>query len=104
MPYLLWFDSVCQEHKRPEVVNTERVGRILKDSARFATTAITPWFLVVFGMLGGVDFSQPTKVVRAGLIAWIVAALVSIPFDVGLHAIQHALTRKRGGQKGDKGV
>ncbi len=80
-----------------------RLSKLAKDSVRFATV-FTPWFLVVFGLLGKVDFSQPTEVVRTGLIAWVTAALVSIPFAIGLHAVQRALTRRKEDQKCDKSV
>lgn len=42
-----------------------RLSKLAKGIVRFATV-FTPWFLVVSGLLGKVDFYQPTEVVRTG--------------------------------------
>lgn len=84
-------------------VSTKPIGQLLKDSARFATT-VTPWVFVVLGILGKVDFSQPSEVVRRLVIAWVTAALVSIPFDILIYALEGSLKRRKTEQKADRGT
>ncbi|GAB4310809.1 hypothetical protein H5T55_00780 [Candidatus Bipolaricaulota bacterium] len=78
------------------------IGPLLKDSARFATT-LTPWIFVVLGILGKVDFSERWELVGRLAIAWGAVALVGIPFDIVIYALEERLKRKKAEQQADRG-
>ncbi|MGC8817579.1 MAG: hypothetical protein ACP5PX_07290 [Candidatus Hadarchaeum sp.] len=56
-----------------------------------------------FGAGGKCDFSQPWAVVRRLVVAWVAVVLVSIPFDMVIHALEGAQRRRKTGEKANKG-
>lgn len=63
------------------------IGLLVKDSARFATI-LTPWVVVVLGIFGNVDFSQRWEVITRLVTTWATVALISIPFDLAIYALE----------------
>lgn len=59
---------------------------------------------VVLGILRKVDFSERRDLVGRLAIAWVAAALVSIPFDSVIYALEERMKRKRAEQQADSGI
>ncbi len=77
------------------MVRREKIIATITRSARFATN-LTPWLLVVLGLLGKLDFSKPVWVLETAAISWIVYAVVGVLFDAVLCALRRAFERALG--------